>query len=157
MSALPEVQIVDYRGHINKRIKNAKKGCKCKCFDYMPMGKGFEAYEIKCKMCGCLVKKLCAIPDAEFFDEHSGQRTLIRPVILRELNIYAEITIEFDDGSAHTTMICKGCASKLKDKDLEDLYAADLAQFAKEEDHTRIKVPWRSMAHRKPIGFKRDR
>lgn len=42
------------------------------------------------------------------------------------------VTIEFDDGSAHETPMCRGCAGN-KDKDfLEALYAADLAQWAKE-------------------------
>lgn len=42
------------------------------------------------------------------------------------------VTIEFDDGSAHQTPMCKKCAGN-EDKDfLEALYAADLAQWAKE-------------------------
>lgn len=51
-----------------------------------------------------------------------------------EIGLYNQVklTIEFDDGSAHETPVCKMCAGN-KDKDfLEALYAADLAQWAKE-------------------------
>ncbi|MEE9302864.1 MAG: hypothetical protein V3U84_03670 [Thiotrichaceae bacterium] len=47
---------------------------------------------------------------------------------------YTEITLEFDNNSAHVTPMCKKCVSGKTKEDLEALYIADLEQFDREED-----------------------
>ena len=47
---------------------------------------------------------------------------------------YTEMTIEFDNNSAHVTPMCKKCVSGKTEEDLEAIYVADLEEFDREED-----------------------
>jgi len=46
---------------------------------------------------------------------------------------YTEVTIEFDDKSAHITPVCKKCANVQTKEDMEALYISDLEDFDIEE------------------------
>ena len=45
---------------------------------------------------------------------------------------YTEITIEFTDGSAHETSVCKTCSKKLTQEKVEYIYMSDIAQWQRE-------------------------
>ncbi len=47
---------------------------------------------------------------------------------------YREITLEFDNGSAHMTPICVKCMNVSGEEDLEAMYVADLEEFDIEDD-----------------------
>lgn len=48
---------------------------------------------------------------------------------------YTEMTIVFDDKSAHITPVCKKCVNSKKSReDIEAMYIADLEEFCREED-----------------------
>ena len=142
-----------------KRIQEAKgpKGIQPKSFDYIEKREGIGIDSVACTLCGALLKKLVPLPDLGKEETINGQRVITQPVALRETNNYAEITIEFDDGSAHTTMTCRSCANELDEEQLEILYASDMEQFDKDEQAGQGAVRWELMAHRKPKGFVRDR
>lgn len=47
---------------------------------------------------------------------------------------YKEITIEFEDGSAHETIVCRGCAKKSMDKImLQSIYDKDIVYWLEED------------------------
>ena len=47
---------------------------------------------------------------------------------------YREMTIEFDNGTAHTTPTCVKCDGTKSEEDLEAIYIADLEEFDFEDD-----------------------
>ena len=49
---------------------------------------------------------------------------------------YIEITIEFDNGSAHATPLCKECINVRTKDDIEAMYIADLEEFETEAGNT---------------------
>jgi len=92
-----------------------------------------------CKGCG---EVIAALVQHERLPGHLVYAALVNYELLR---------IIFDNGSAHETPMCRSCAASLSDVELEDVYAADLAQFAKEEDEGLGKHPWHILADRKPV------
>jgi len=71
--------------------------------------------KVCCKLCGCTIRSL--VPH-----EKTGN------LILVNCPNYTIVTLEFDDGSAHETPLCKQCALTLTDDDREQIYAQDLLQ-----------------------------
>ena len=55
---------------------------------------------------------------------------------------YTIVTLEFEDGSAHETPLCKSCAVNLTDDQREQIYAQDLLQMEEEERRGMGKVAW---------------
>lgn len=95
---------------IEDRIK------KCKCpkkgrMDYLKSQQmGDDCDEVVCKLCGTKIL-------------NKGKPN----------NLYQEITIEFEDRSAHETSICKSCAQNPIDQDqLEFIYMSDINQWKRE-------------------------
>lgn len=76
-------------------------------------------------------------------------------MIMVSLPGYEQITIEFDDGSAHVTPVCSTCATNLTPDDLDDLYAADLQDFETIQQKGGGTVNWQDHLTRKPTGYKR--
>ena len=76
-------------------------------------------------------------------------------MIMVSLPGYEQITIEFDDGSAHVTPICSTCAASLDVDDLDDLYAADLQDFESIQQKGGGTVNWQPHLIRKPTRYKR--
>jgi len=85
--------------------------------------------KVCCKLCGCTIRSL--VPH-----EKTGN------LILVNCPNYTIVTLEFDDGSAHETPLCKQCALTLTDDDREQIYAQDLLQMEEEERRGMGKVPW---------------
>jgi len=140
-----------------ERIQVAKKDPRMKCCNYIIKREGIGIDEVKCKLCGVLLKKLVPLLDLGQEEVINGKTVITQPVALRETNNYAEITIAFDDGSAHTTMTCKSCISGLDNEKLELLYAADMNQFDEDEKANQGEVRWELMSNRNPSGFIRNR
>lgn len=87
---------------------------------------------IYCKGCGVQIKGL-------------------RNNILTPYWNYTEITIEFDDSSAHMTPMCRKCAKTENKEALEAMYIADLEEFEyEEEDDNKDKRIWDIYMGRKP-------
>ena len=55
---------------------------------------------------------------------------------LFEYGNYTEMTLEFDNNSAHVTPMCKKCVNSRTKEDMEAIYVADLEEFDREEDIT---------------------
>jgi|TARA_Y100000310_G_scaffold231529_2_gene234122 hypothetical protein len=140
-----------------RRINKARQDARITHFDYITEREGIGVDRVLCKLCGALLKALVPLSDLGKEEVINGKTVVTQPVALRETNNFAEITIEFDDGSAHTTMTCKSCIGGLSDEELELLYAADMAHFDREERANKGKVRWHLMAHRIPTGFVRNR
>ncbi len=68
---------------------------------------------------------------------------------------YREMTIEFDDGSAHMTPICVKCLTKDKDN-LEAIYISDLEELDKQEDGEN-KEAWDGYLRRVPSKVRPER
>jgi len=76
---------------------------------------------IECRKCG---------------DDCRNDKEIDGRVVSVEAQNYYEITINFTDGSAHETLICRSCVKKpIDDSELQDIYAADVDEF-EEEDPT---------------------
>jgi len=72
-----------------------------------------------CRKCGV---------DCRNYKEINGQRVLV------ENANYYEITIHFEDGSNHETLVCRTCAKKTIDiSELQDIYGADVDEFETED------------------------
>jgi hypothetical protein len=145
------------RHKARERIQAAKNDLRMKSFNYITKREGIGIDEVKCKLCGVLLKKLVPLPDLGQEEVINGKTVVTQPVALRETNNYAEITIAFDDGSAHTTMTCKSCVPGLDNEKLELLYAADMNQFDEDEKANQGEVRWELMSNRNPSGFTRNR
>lgn len=77
---------------------------------------------VYCKGCGVQIKGL----------NDNGQ--------LFPYGSYTEATIEFDNGSAHVTAICKECVNIKSVEDIEAMYIADLEEFEVEAGNTDGKI-----------------
>jgi hypothetical protein len=98
---------------------------------------------VHCKSCGAVL--VGPMPD-----EDEPTRTIFTATPL-----YAEIEITFDDGSKHVTHLCKVCRNGLTVADLEDLYAADLAEFEEDEKHGDHPAPWGALGGKTPVSFRK--
>ena len=117
---------------------------------YHPGGVQIEA--VYCKMCGGAVKSL--IPDERYVEERTikGKVVRLQRLVEAEHSNYAEVTISFDDGSKHVSPLCYRCYRGLTGGMLEDLYAADMGQWMRDELDMRGEVNWGLLAYRKPVG-----
>ncbi len=68
---------------------------------------------------------------------------------------YREMTIEFDDNSAHMTPICVKCQTSNKDN-LEAIYIADLEELELQEDGSN-KNAWDNYLVRVPNKIKKEK
>jgi len=118
------------------------------------IARGGYVDRVLCKLCGGTIKHL--IPDELPVEVlRVKDRTMVyHRMILAELPNYVEVKIDFDDGSAHITHICKACFKSLQDDDLETLYVGDMQQQMAEEDAGYSEALWHFWDKRKPIGFK---
>ena len=85
-------------------------------------------------------------------------QTCIRKLVnerLKCLANYKEVTIMFDDGSAHVTCLCTKCAREVTAEELEDIYCADLEEMDMEEKKGRGEVPWQRFINRAPTKIMR--
>ena len=78
---------------------------------------GDDKDEVLCKLCGTQIMNEKAVRDK---------------VKLVPNGMYTEITIEFKDGTAHETSICKDCAKKPLTDKLEFIYMSDMKQWKRE-------------------------
>jgi len=85
--------------------------------------------KVCCKLCGCTIRSL--VPH-----EKTGH------LIMVNCPNYTIVTLEFDDGSAHETPLCKSCAVNLTYDQREQIYAQDLLQMEEEERRGMGKVAW---------------
>lgn len=73
----------------------------------------------------------------------------------RQLPLYAEISIEFDDGSSHISPLCTSCRAKgLDGVALEEVYCDDMKALAIEEEATKTLMRWEMWKDRIPVGYR---
>ena len=128
-----------------KRIDKALGKVKLKAGKYVayhPESPGtIEA--VLCKFCGARIKGWVS------------QERYQNRMSLLALPLYEEVTIEFDDGSAHVTPMCSKCADTLDAEKVEAAYVADMQEFAEAEGKGAGAVNWKMFQDRKITGFKR--
>ncbi len=97
--------------------------------------------EIRCKLCGAPIQALA--PDARFpvrVTRVPNTTTVLRDFVhtLRPTAEYAEVTLEVwepDGGlSLHVTPLCRKCKLALTDDLVEDLFLADVEQWALDDE-----------------------
>lgn len=109
-----------------------------------------------CPLCETPIRGLVEADGMRTIRRSKGQTVIEKPMVLACLASYAEVTIEFDDGSKHVTGICKSCIEEgLTAEDLEAVYAADLLEMATIEQNGGGRAPWKILSDRKPMSFKR--
>ena len=92
--------------------------------------------------------KLCSTP-VKIMKEING-----RPQ-MSECGNYKEITLEFDDNSAHETCICTKCSGTMDIDKAIFLYQCDLKQWEKEDFKNQIsKGYWKSLEARQVKSYK---
>jgi len=109
--------------------------------------------EILCKGCAAPISGLIEDDRLQDVKVIGGVRTIIRKMIWASHPNYAEITVNFNDGSKHVTNICTKCVTTLTIPDLEGMYAADLEAWEEIEDRGGGKVNWELYGSRTPVGF----
>lgn len=118
------------RKELQHRVEKVRAKSKLKDFYFVKHHEKFPSLieRITCKCCGATLLLLTAHPKYEWKE---GDKT-IRLATLAPTANYDEMTIEFEDGSAHVTCMCRKCC-RITDKGrLEEIYMADVAQFQKE-------------------------
>ncbi len=69
----------------------------------------------------------------------------------RPLTLYAELTMQFEDGSYHTTCLCRSCAGSVRTlADLEELYVTDLCEMLEDEKFLPGRCPLQEIDARVP-------
>lgn len=87
--------------------------------------------EVRCPSSGTKLQSLVKV--AERTEQRNGKPVVVEIHTLRPNAAYAELTMEMDDGSRHSTPVAIGEAKRAWTADeLEDLYASDLDQWASE-------------------------
>ena len=132
-----------------RRIKPYKdqENPKLKKWDYLDEPYKGVITAVYCKFCGDTIKRMKKIQIG----------TLKDVGVLIELANYEEVLFVFDDGSAHSTPMCKTCFKRLKEDDYEGLYLADLDKMAEHEAKGQGDVNWHLVATRKPLKHLRSR
>jgi len=107
------------------------KASQLRCSNYMKYHDDFKEVveHVFCKMCGTPIKGIKADPKRKY--SYDGKDYMIG--LLVDYPEYTEVEIKFEDGSAHTTPLCKTCASRLTTIDAECVYAADMLEWEKED------------------------
>ncbi len=110
--------------------------------------------KILCKMGGEVIRGL--IPDDRFLEvQVIGTQTLrTQRLIMASLANYQEVEISFDDGSKHTTSLCKHHATRMNMVDVEAVYSADMEQARLDEDAGQGDVRWELWENRQVTGFR---
>lgn len=130
---------------VRERIRRAVERKPRLASSYMQYHAGDDLYceAVLCKLCGAQVRGL--VPHEQYQNR----------LVMVSLPLYEEITIEFDDGSAHVTPLCSPCAEHLSPEDLEDIYAADMREMDSVARKRGGPVAWRRLEHRKPVRYVR--
>lgn len=110
-----------------RRRHKAKKWHYVKCPDFVRFDAGSGAMvAILCKVCGTVIAGLTEETTRRSHDR-AGNMIETKRVQFARFNNYAEVKIEFKDGSAHVTNICTVClTSSIEDHELQELYEADI-------------------------------
>ncbi len=74
-------------------------------------------------------------------------------VVMSNLDTYQVVMFEFDDGSAHQTVMCKECSTGMTDDDAEAVYMANLAEFEQIENNGGGEAPWHLYESREITKF----
>lgn len=88
-----------------------------------------------CKICGASIAGVTETP--------KGGGPLIKVMVQKFMRFsnYAEIKIEFSDGSMHVTNGCKSCLKvNMESSQLLEIYQADMAVMGMKPDRTPVKV-----------------
>jgi hypothetical protein len=115
--------------------------------------KGFRE-AVLCKKCGASLAALVEHEHGGHSRVENGQVVKYRFLVMANLPTYDTVIIEFDDGSAHETPICKTCKPTLDADDLEAIYVADLDQAMKVDRGDRLSHD--NWADRKPVKVKTE-
>ena len=141
----------------DKRIKKEEKKKRGKKFDYVTLDRSAGQTEVFCKISGAPIKNLKVVSDLSIERQAEGRTVIREAVMLSENSNYAEIEIDFDDGSKHHTVVDKSIVNVLTSDDLETIYAADMKQWGIEEALGWGDVDWERLADRSPVGYRRIR
>lgn len=121
---------------------------KLKCPDYVQFDSFGNIEHIVCKLCGTTIAGMQDMEQGKELDKKT--KTWIKTVVrqFRRFPNYAEVKIEFEDGSAHVTNLCDRCAQENIEPDiLKAIYNADIDMEEKQGNkHTallRKRVPSR--------------
>ena len=120
---------------------------------FSPLNKNFIE-RMECRSCGTVIRSLIESEKPVRIQRMHNQTLITKLAIPAETSSYQEITVEFDDGSAHVTAICRHCSVNLSNDMLEEIYVTDLEQFERDEDEGRGPSKWESLLARKPISYK---
>lgn len=131
-----------------------KHGARLAAWNYVVDNERGYREAVLCKKCGAKLSALVEHEHGGYSRVEGGQLVKYRFLVMAQLSTADSVVIEFDDGSAHETPICKRCKSKLDVDDLEALYAADLEQVMKVDRADRL--PYEKWAERKPVGVRAD-
>jgi len=105
-------------------------------WNYCKVNENGQVEEAHCKLCKSRIvgPRAWGDPQARKAKDQTNTVLIMQYVRVMEFNVYAELVLEMEDGSAHLTTACRRCANKLlqsQDTDvLQAMYAADLESLA---------------------------
>ena len=99
-----------------------------------------QADAILCKLCSTPVRTMKQVGDNS---------------VMAECGNYKEITLVFDDNSAHETCICKTCSGRLTIEQAGFLWNCDIKQWKAEDINNAIsKGYWQTLEAKQVTSFK---
>jgi len=113
--------------------------------------------DIRCKICGVQIAGHVEHDRHSRMKIEKGQRVVYKVQTFARFPIYNEVQLFFDDTSKHVSHLCKHCVARLDEPDMmENIYAADLAQWAYEEMHGHGEALWHTapgIMTRRPVSW----
>ncbi len=119
--------------------------------------------DVRCKVTGEFLSGMVETEGGERKVRHGNQTIIYRRVMNAYMADTKHLLIEFDDESAHTTLVSKTVINMLKGASrdeqidlLEYLYMSDVDQWIDEESRGLGQVNSKLLAHRVPAGWKEE-
>ena len=98
---------------LEQKISDAKKNASIKKADYVKRGRQAKSSDaVYCKLCGDKIAGYILDDSFSEATRANGQTIIRERMIWAEFPNYAELEIEFDDGSKHVTPACRRCANQ---------------------------------------------
>lgn len=150
------------RAALEERLQIVKDATK-KDLRFTRYTAGGVVADVRCKVTGEFLSGMVETEGGERKVKHGNQTIIYRRVMNAYMADTKHLLIEFDDESAHTTLVSTSVINMLKGGShdeqialLEYLYMSDIDQWIDEESRGLGRVNSKLLAHRVPIGWKEE-
>lgn len=136
----------DHKQLAKSRIAAARNKGGLAAWEYVVNSPDGYVDAVLCKKCGTPCTGLVEHDRRGYTRMEGGQLVKTRFLVMAQLPAYDSVVIEFKDGTAHETVVCKTCKPGLTAEDLEAIYAADIDRLDTIDKHGVMK--WEQFSER---------